>query len=251
MQDLWNPCVIIPVYNHEHAIENVVLGVLNHHLPIVLVNDGSSPECVKVLVELADKHADCVLVSLPENRGKGGAVKAGIREAWMRGYSHALQVDADGQHNLNDLPSFLAVAQKSPSIIVSGCPVYDETVPTVRFYARYLTHIWVIINSLSLQIKDSMCGLRVYPLAAVCRLIDEEFLGNRMDFDPELLVRWVWRGGEVTNIETHVRYPADGVSHFQLFQDNVLITKMHTRLFFGMLARLPRLIWRKISTTAT
>ena len=66
-----------------------------------------------------------------------------------------------------------------------------------------------------------------------------------MNFDPEVLVRLHWTGLHVINVATRVSYPADGVSHFQAVRDNVLISRMHAVLFFGMLLRLPVLLGRK------
>lgn len=117
--------------------------------------------------------------------------------------------------------------------------------PKGRLYARYLTHVWVWINSLSLQIPDSMCGFRVYPLPPTLALIDAVKLGKRMDFDPEILVRLAWRNQPMRWLPTKVHYPADGLSHFRLFHDNALISKMHTKLFFGMLLRAPAILWRR------
>ncbi len=242
-----NPCIVIPVYNHEHALGIILQQLLGSQLPIILVADGRSPRCAEVLQTLAAQHNDVDLVTLPQNLGKGGAVKAGLRQALHRGYSHALQIDADGQHNPEDVARFLALGQQYPRAIICGCPVYDDSVPKLRYYARYLTHVWIWINSLSLTIKDSMCGFRLYPLDDLVRLLDTETTGNRMDFDPEILVRWVWRNGQVINLPTAVSYPIDGVSHFAPWRDNALISRMHASLFFGMLCRLPRLAWRKCS----
>jgi hypothetical protein len=119
-------------------------------------------------------------------------------------------------------------------------------VPKGRLYARYLTHVWVWINSLSLRILDSMCGFRVYPLAVVIPLISNTRLGRRMDFDPEILVRLAWRNQPMQWLPTKVHYPTDGLSHFRLFHDNALISKMHAKLFFGMLVRLPVILWRRV-----
>ncbi|HRH16120.1 MAG TPA: glycosyltransferase family 2 protein, partial [Aquabacterium sp.] len=116
-----------------------------------------------------------------------------------------------------------------------------------RLYGRYLTHVWVWINTLSLEIRDSMCGYRVYPLQPVVDLLDRVKLGRRMDFDPELLVRLHWRGTAMVSVPTRVCYPLDGVSHFKMLQDNVLISRMHARLLLGMLLRLPLLLWRKVA----
>ena len=238
------PCAIVPVYNHEAAVPAVVEALLQAGLPCVLVDDGSSPACAAVLERLAE-HPQIVLLQLPVNQGKGGAVMIGLREAARLGFSHALQVDADGQHDLSDVASFLDASRRHPEALICGYPQYDESVPKSRLYARYLTHVWVWINSLSLQIRDSMCGFRVYPLPPVLALIDSAKLGKRMDFDSEILVRLAWRSQSMRWLPIKVHYPQDGLSHFRLFHDNVLISNMHTRMFIGMLVRLPSILWRR------
>lgn len=243
---MFKPCAVIPVYNHEHAIGAVVAAVVGHGIPCVLVDDGSASSCAGVLNALAAADPTRVtLVRHAQNRGKGGAVLTGIGHAAAAGYTHALQIDADGQHCTADIPRFLASAAQHPDAVIVGYPQYDESVPLVRLYARYLTHVWVWINTLSLQIKDSMCGFRVYPVQSVLALAARQRLGERMNFDPEILVRLSWEGLQIINIPTRVGYPTDGVSHFRVWLDNVLISRMHATLFFGMLLRLPALMARK------
>ena len=243
---MFKPCVLIPVYNHEHAVGNVVDAVLEHGLPCVLVDDGSSPSCAAVLNGIASVSPQHVtLVRHAQNRGKGAAMLTGMRHAAKMGFTHALQIDADGQHCTADIPAFLALAEQRPEAVIAGCPIYDESVPAVRFYSRYLTHIWVWINTLSFEIKDSMCGFRVYPLDATLALTQRTRLGERMDFDTEVLVRLCWDGVPVINVPTRVGYPSDGISHFRVWLDNLLISRMHATLFFGMLLRLPKLLIRK------
>ncbi len=243
----FRPAVLIPVYNHEHAIGPTLARVLQQGCCVLLVDDGSEAACAQVLTGLRDQYPDKVsLLRLPRNGGKGAAVKAGLRALLEAGYSHGLQVDADGQHDVDDLPRLLESARQHPQSLVSGYPEYDEAVPRIRFYGRYLTHVWVWINTLSFDIRDTMCGFRVYPLAAIVAMLEREPCGNRMDFDPEVMVRWHWRGGRVVSLPTRVSYPLDGVSHFNLLRDNVLITWMHTRLFFGMLLRLPVILGRRL-----
>ncbi len=242
----FRPVVVIPVYNHEHAIGIMVAGVRAQNIACVLVDDGSEAGCARALDALATAHpGEVFLVRLTENQGKGGAVMAGFREAARRGYTHVLQIDADGQHDPADIGGFLAEARAHPAAIVCGCPIYDASVPKGRLYGRYATHIWIWINTLSFDIRDSMCGFRVYPLAPVIALIDSVAIGRRMDFDCEILVRLHWRGVRVRNRPTRVTYPLDGVSHFDVWRDNVRISRMHAKLFFGMLWRSPRLLWRK------
>jgi len=238
-------CVMIPVFDHEHAIGAVVAGVLAHDVHCILVDDGSSAGCAAVLDALvAATPAKLTLIRHPVNRGKGAAVLTGFAHASSAGYSHLLQIDADGQHRVADIPQFLAAAESRPDAVIVGYPIYDESVPKLRLYARYLTHVWVWINTLSLQIKDSMCGFRVYPVAPVVALAARQKLGSRINFDTDILVRLYWDGLQMVNLPTRVSYPSDGVSHFRVWLDNVLITRMHTLLFFGMLWRLPRLLAR-------
>ena len=240
----FNPLVVIPVFDHEHAIGDVVDRVRRHGVPCLLVDDGSRASCAAVLDQLATRDG-VSLLRLAQNQGKGGAVMAGLREAARRGHSHALQIDADGQHDANDVPRFVAEARAFPQHMVIGRPLFDASVPKARLYGRYATHVWVWINTLSFEIIDSMCGFRVYPLAPTLALLDRVHIGRRMDFDTEVLVRLYWDGLRIRNLDTRVHYPSDGVSHFQVWRDNVLITAMHTKLFFGMLWRLPRLLARK------
>jgi glycosyltransferase involved in cell wall biosynthesis len=243
---MFKPCVVIPVYNHEHAVDATVRAVLAQNLSCILVDDGSSLECARVLDALASGTPDRItLIRHPINRGKGSAVLSGVRYAAQAGYTHALQIDADGQHRASDIPRFLEYAVAHPQALIVGCAEYDAAVPWLRFYARYLTHLWVWINTLSLKITDSMCGFRVYPISPVIALEQRQKLGARMNFDTEVLVRLHWEGLEVINVPTPVSYPSDGVSHFRSVLDNFLISQMHTTLFLGMLLRLPTLIRRK------
>ena len=239
-----NPCAVIPVYNHEGAIATVVDTLLANDLPCILVDDASHPACARVLDGLA-KGDRVFLVRLASNQGKGAAVMCGLREASRLGFSHALQVDADGQHDLQDVKRFIEHSRRHPDALICGYPLYDASVPKGRLYARYLTHVMVWINTLSLQIRDSMCGFRVYPLPPTLALIASANIGKRMDFDSDILVRLAWRNQPMQWLQTRVHYPLDGVSHFRLFHDNVLISSMHTRLFFGMLVRLPLILWRR------
>jgi glycosyltransferase involved in cell wall biosynthesis len=239
-------CAVIPVYDHERAIAGTTASLRNLGLTVLLVDDGSGPACAAELRRLAAEDPAVRLVRLPVNRGKGAAVKAGLLAAAQAGFTHALQIDADGQHDTADVPRFIAAATLEPRSLVCGRPVFDATIPRHRLYLRYLTHAMVWLNTLSFDIPDSMCGLRVYPLAVVLPVIEAEPPGDRMDFDVEVLVRLHWDGIAMRWLPTRVGYPRDGISHFRLLPDNWLITRMHTRLFFGMLRRAPMLVARRV-----
>lgn len=245
----FKPCALVPVYNHEQVLAQTLAQIQAWGLPVVLVDDGSHAGCKTVMRQIAQQNPDVHLIVRDHNGGKGAAVKTGLNAALHLGFSHALQIDADGQHTIADIPRFLEAAALQPQTLIVGIPVYDASVPKARLYGRYITHVWVWINTLSLTLKDSMCGFRVYPLARSGALITAEPIGNRMDYDTEFLVRWYWRHWPVQQLSTRVIYPPNGVSHFLAWRDNKLISWMHTRLFFGMLWRLPRLIQRKLSAT--
>ncbi|MGE5493003.1 MAG: glycosyltransferase family 2 protein, partial [Actinomycetota bacterium] len=242
----FRPCVVIPIYNHKDTIGPVVDCLAPYGLPVFIVDDGSEPATRAVLAEVAARQPLVRLFRLPENGGKGAAVMHGFREAHAAGFTHALQVDADGQHDIADLPRFLERSRARPDAIIAGKPIYDDSAPASRRYGRIATHVWVWIETLSLAIGDSMCGFRLYPLAPTLALIDRVAIPARMAFDIEIIVRLFWLGVPVENLATRVIYPENGLSHFDLWRDNLRISLMHTRLFFGMLGRLPLLLWRKV-----
>lgn len=240
------PALIVPFFNHSGAIEATLDGLAGSGVPCFLVDDGSDADCDAVLQRLGQRHASwLVLIRYPVNAGKGHAVMTGMQAAAEAGYSHGIQIDADGQHDASALPRMIEAMRSHPEAVIAGVPIYDDSVPRARLYGRYATHVWVWINTLSFDIKDSMCGFRAYPLAVALRVWREQGVGARMEFDTEIIVRLHWQGVAVVNLPVAVRYPLDGVSHFRLWRDNLRISWMHTRLFFGMLRRLPRLLWRR------
>ncbi|WP_368283109.1 glycosyltransferase [Klebsiella variicola] len=243
----FSPCVLIPCYNHGAMMPRVLARLEPFNLPCIVVDDGSDSSTRQELERLAAEIASLTLIRLPQNAGKGAAVIRGLQAAAQAGFSHVVQVDADGQHAIEDIPQLLALAQKHPEALISGQPVYDDSIPRSRLYGRWITHVWVWIETLSLQLKDSMCGFRVYPLAPTLRLAKRVTLGKRMDFDTEVMVRLYWQGNASYFVPTRVTYPPDGVSHFDAFRDNCRISLMHTHLFLGMLPRIPSLLLRRAS----
>ncbi|MUJ36200.1 glycosyltransferase family 2 protein [Aliivibrio fischeri] len=241
----FRPCFLIPCYNHGKTIPAVVESLMSYGYPMLIVDDGSENETKRILEEVTQNNESITLITLAENQGKGGAVIAGIEKAYQQSYSHAIQIDADGQHDLEALPKLIAESQEHPTALISGQPIYDESVPKSRLYGRYATHIWVWIETLSFAIKDSMCGFRSYPIGPTINVLERAVIGRRMDFDTEIMVRMYWNETDIRFINTRVIYPEDGISHFDALWDNVKISWMHTKLFFGMLPRIPSLLKRK------
>jgi glycosyltransferase involved in cell wall biosynthesis len=242
-----NLIAVIPVFNHERAVPFVAAALRAQGLPVILVDDGSNDICRHSLEALVAQTGDRLL-RLDVNGGKGAAVIAGLRAAREAGFSHALQVDADGQHDLGDVPRFISASAADPAAIVCGKPVFDASIPRLRLVSRYITHVLVWLQTLSFrEVRDSMCGFRLYPVDTVLEVVDEDGVGRRMDFDVELLVKLSWRGHRMIWLDTRVRYPADGLSHYRMLLDNLLLAKMHLRLVWGMVWRSPRIVARRIS----
>ena len=241
-----NYCLLIPHFNHGRQLAAFLPRLVATELPCVIVDDGSDEQSLSILKAATAPYSNIHIFEQRRNRGKGAAVKAGIYHARALGFTHAVQIDADGQHNTADLPIFLEASKQQPLAIICGKPVFDESAPKARIYGRKVTDFWVALETLSLKIKDGLCGFRVYPLSQIENVLDHFYLGNRMDFDTELLVKAVWMDVPLLFIKTHVIYPEQNVSHFNYLRDNLMLIRLHTRLMLGMLIRLPKLLWRLV-----
>lgn len=232
-------CAIVPTYRHAARLPAIAAALTANGLAVFIVDDGNPSPVAAQIAALHDPHAGVRVIRRAENGGKGAALKTGFRAAIDAGFTHALQVDADGQHDLADTPAFLAKACAHPDAVICGTPIYDASVPKSRKIGRYVTHVCVWAETLSLDIADSMCGFRLYPLDAVAKVLANETIGDRMDFDTEIAVRLHWRGVRYVNQPTKVVYPEGNVSNFDLLKDNVRISWMHARLLLQMPVRAP------------
>lgn len=236
MAEKSNIVALIPHYNHVNTIAKVIEQLLGFGLPVLVVDDGSNDAQQQILKQIT-QQPNVSVVFRSQNGGKGAAVKTGLQWAYQHGFTHAIQVDADRQHNLADIEAMVEISKQHSTALICGKPIYGIDAPKARLYGRKITNFWIAINTLSTQIEDGMCGFRLYPLALVAPILTQEKLGDRMDFDIEILVHCQWRKIPMIWVETPVKYDADGVSHFRGWADNWLISKMHARLFFGMLGR--------------
>jgi glycosyltransferase involved in cell wall biosynthesis len=239
-------CIVIPIYDHGATIHRLVAALARYELPIYIVDDGSGRQTQDELARVRAEFPLVRLSRLPLNSGKGVAVVHGMRHALADGMTHALQIDADGQHDPADVPRFLERALARPDAVICGQAEFDASIPKARFYGRYLTHFCVWVETLSFDIKDSMCGFRLYPLAALRPLIEGGAVPPRMDYDTAVLVRLVWRGVPVEQLPTRVIYPPGGLSHFRMLRDNLRLIRMHALLIAGMVLRSPVLVARRL-----
>ena len=245
-------CAVIPSYNHWQAMPAIVERLRTLGLAVFVIDDGSAAPAQAALAALNAPQGGVQVRRLEVNRGKGGAVLEGFALARAAGFSHCVQVDADGQHDMAAVTDMLALARQHPDAIIVGQAAYDDSAPLGRVAGRWITHVCVWIETLSFDVHDSMCGLRVYPVAAIAALLDRGGrIGQGMDFDIEILVRLHRAGTPVVNHPVSVTYPPGNLSNFRMWRDNWHITKMHTRLIAGTLVSLPVVLWRRSRRAGT
>ncbi len=236
---------IIPTFRHVSRLPDIVARLGQFGLPIIIVDDGNEDHTARQIAALENSSSRVRIMRRPANGGKGAAVRDGLFAARASGWTHAIQVDADGQHDLDAIPNMLAMAAETPDAVICGVPVYDSTIPKSRKIGREITHFWVKLETLSNEISDSMCGLRIYPVQEAAAVLSREVIGQRMDFDTEILVHLNWRGLRIREAQVRVTYPEGNVSNFRMWSDNVRISLMHTRLVVQAPVRVPLRMWRR------
>lgn len=239
------PALLIPVYQHAEPLAEVLEGLAGFGLRCFVIDDGSDAVNAARLDELARRYDFVELHHRLGNGGKGVALRTGFRLAAHHGYSHVIQLDADGQHASSDVPRFLEAMAAHPDALVLGAPRFDASAPRVRLAARQLSRGLVWLSTLSLAIEDPLVGFRGVPLEPTLSLLDRVRTGDHMEFEPELAVRLVWEGVPVVNLATRVVYPEGGHSNFQIVPDYLRLAWLYLRLVLGMLVRCPRLLWRR------
>ncbi|HUR57759.1 MAG TPA: glycosyltransferase family 2 protein [Opitutaceae bacterium] len=245
--------VLLPTYNTGPRLRGVIEEVLRHWQPVLVVVDGSTDGSEQPLLELAQREPALTVLVLPRNSGKGAAVLAGAEWARARGFTHALAMDADGQHPAVRIADFMALSQRQPDALVLGSPIFPANIPRERLYFRKLSVALVRWTILGGGIDDNLYSFRVYPIAPLLEVLGPRRTGRRYDFDTEAAVRLCWLGVRPINVPAAVRYfsrAEGGVSHFHYIRDNVTLAGMHTRLLAGMVLRAPGLLrhrrrWRE------
>jgi glycosyltransferase involved in cell wall biosynthesis len=240
--------VLIPSYNPGPKAFATVRDALDQWAPVWVVVDGSTDQSTQGLLAMAAMEPGLTVFVLPKNRGKGAAVLFGLREARAQGFTHALTMDADGQHPAERIRAFMQASQADPAAMVLGRPIFDASAPALRVKGRKISNWWANLETLWSGIDDSLYGFRVYPVEALIAVMQRQPWMRRFDFDVEAVVRLCWRGVRPINLPAPVRYfrPEEGgVSHFNYWRDNALLTWMHFRLFLSFMLRLPLLLARR------
>ena len=241
--------VLIPCYNPGAKVLNTVRAVRKEWSPVWVIVDGSTDNSTALLLAEATQDSGLKVLVQTRNGGKGSAVLYGMTEALLQGYTHALTVDADGQHPAPLIPTLMARSEAEPASLILGKPVFDASAPALRVNGRKVSNGWANLETLWVGLGDSLYGFRVYPMRELQTVMLNNRWMRRFDFDPEAAVRLCWAGLKPVNIDAPVQYfstEEGGVSHFKYGRDNLLLTWMHIRLMLGFVLQLPRLIRQRL-----
>jgi glycosyltransferase involved in cell wall biosynthesis len=241
--------VLIPSYNPGSKALAAVQAARAVWAPVWVVVDGSTDGSAAALTSLAQGDPDLRVFVRQRNGGKGAAVLDGLVEAQRCGFTHALVMDADGQHPTDRIAAFMGASTAQPRAMILGDPVFDASAPSIRLRGHRIANWCTNLETLWAGIHDTLFGFRVYPIEPLLAVMQRSHWMRRFDFDPEAAVRLSWRGVPAVNLPAPVRYftsAEGGVSHFRYWRDNVLLTSMYLRLFTGFLIRLPLLAARRL-----
>ncbi len=233
-------CVVIPTFNNQATIREVVTDVQRYCRDIIVVNDGSTDATGKILQQIEG----ITIVEYDKNRGKGHALKKGIKKALEEGFAYAITLDADGQHYAKEIPAFLKANCDYPGALIVGSRRLEGVERSKgSCFANKFSNFWFYIQT-GQYLPDTQTGYRLYPLRKIHGL---NLLTSRYEAELELMVFASWHGVRIESISIDVYYPpwAERVSHFLPLYDFGRISLLNTvlcvlALVYGLPLRLTR-----------
>ncbi|MCR4857132.1 MAG: glycosyltransferase family 2 protein [Bacteroidales bacterium] len=225
-------CVVVPTYNNERTIADVLQRIRTYTSNIIVVNDGSTPETKAAIVADFPELPD--MVEYAPNRGKGYALMQGFRRAVEMGYRHSITIDSDGQHFPEDIPALMECYQAHRGALIVGARnLTADNMPAQNTFANKFSNFWFHLQT-GIRLEDTQSGFRLYPLD---RINLRWPITPRYEAELELLVFSAWRGTPVVSVPVRVYYPPEGerVSHFRPFRDFFRISVLNSILCFAAL----------------
>lgn len=235
--------VLMPTYNNAGTIAQVISDVKEFATDVIVVNDGSTDNTASILSSIEGIK----VIDYPNNKGKGYAIKLGLRKAYEWGYRYAITIDSDGQHYADDIPTFIeTIEQKPDSLLIGARNLTAENMPSKNTFANRFSNFWYKVET-GQTLTDTQSGYRLYPLT---KLQNIHFITRRYEFEVEIIVRAAWRGVNVENIPIKVYYPPveERVSHFRPLQDFTRISILNTVLvLYALLLYYPWVFLRALT----
>ena len=219
---------VIPHYNHFATLLTVASGARRHLPDVLVVDDGSTEAPEDFAARLAALGVK--LIRHDRNRGKGAALLTAARALHAEGATHMIVIDADGQHDPDDLPRFVSAIEAHPEAVIVGCRdfAHAENVPGSSRFGRNFSNFWCRLET-GVRCADTQSGYRAYPLAGLTAL---RFHCRRYNFEIEVLVKLLWSGYGLYELDIPVCYapPGERISHFDPWKDNLRLTLLHSCL---------------------
>ncbi len=216
---------VIPVYNNGGTVRNVAVACRKHLANVLVVDDG----CTDVDVSALFAGTGIQVLSHDANRGKGAALLSALNYVKQRGGTWMVTVDADGQHNPDDIPLFFPMFGKFPASILVGARDFSgPNIPGGSRFGRKFSNFWIRLEC-GVSISDSQSGFRAYPVQLLSQM---KLRDSRYDFEVEVLTKAVWHGLSVQDVPIRVFYPPqeERISHFNQWKDNLRLTLRHSLL---------------------
>jgi len=237
-----NICVLIPTYNNERTLKRVVDGVLNYTQNVIVVNDGSTDSTSQIL----KAYNQVQQVIVPNNKGKGNALRLGFKKAIDLGYDFAITIDSDGQHFPEDIEVFVNALKKEDNknvLFIGARNMSQEGVPSKSSFGNKFSNFWFWFET-GIKLQDTQSGFRLYPLNALKEI---KLKTNKFELEIEVIVKVAWNDVNVKNIPIKVLYDeSERVSHFRPFKDFTRISLLNTWMVFLTIFYIkPRNVYRK------
>ena len=235
-------CVVIPTYNNEKSLAQVLNDVLKYTSSVIVVNDGATDGTSRLLETFAEKIE---IVSYPKNKGKGYALKCGFNRAEALGYKAAITLDSDGQHFANEIEKFVQIAETCPDTFLIGQRMIDGRMTAGSSFANKFSNFWFAVQT-ARRLQDTQNGFRLYPLATMKGMRP---VTSRYEAELELLVRSAWKGISICPVSVQVYYPPteERVTHFRPGKDFLRISLLNTCfVFLAILYGYPSMLCHKL-----
>lgn len=256
-------CVIIPTYNNDGTLEDVLLRVLEYTSDVIIVNDGSTdttPILLRKYQNIEESRVktqgfydpngisnflpdsptascgECVrgiqILTISRNTGKGNALQKAFRQAIDSGFRYAITIDSDGQHFPEDIPLFIEKIEKFPdSLILGARNMNQDGVPGSSNFGNSFSVFWFKVET-GLTVPDVQTGFRLYPMNRVREL--KRHFSVKFEYEVEILVRLAWMEVDVLSVPVRIYYfpKSERVSHFRKVRDFSRVSIVNTIMVF-------------------
>ncbi len=211
--------ILIPAYNEERYIERVINNCLKYDLDIIIVNDGSDDNTLKIVRSIPKpENANIIIINHPVNKGKGQALKTGFEYVLKNNYSGVITLDADGQHDTGEIDKFLKILEKEKPDLIIGNRLGDtRKMPFIRLATNVFTS-WIISNIAGRKVRDVQCGFRYISSRALKNIRLET---KNFDTEPEIILKAGWLDYKIQNLPIKTIYHKDFISYVNPVKDTI------------------------------